>query len=202
MLLPPFENHTIKERAQVSPCFSSWPFAFFYFSQRCSFKPTPGERPFPPNPTSLSQQRFSQRERAPTIWGSRVLSHTLSSTFLCVWDHHYGVRVGGLGPGGLADPIRGHQGCRSLCLLVYLFSCYHQHARTSQCRRHFSPLLRYSFLQINNQEKEEPQRNPRIKGWELLKAHKKISLRTLVICFIVQNFISEQHLPGLSLNLS
>lgn len=38
-----------------------------------------------------------------------------------------------------------------------------------------------------------------MKGRELLKAHKEISLRTLGTGFAVQNFISEHYLPSLSL---
>lgn len=127
--------------------------------------------------------------------GVSASSHTPSSVCLCAGAVRlYDVRVGGLGPGGLADPLGGTEVIFNVaCLFIYPTATINTPAKIHMQAAWFS-LPRYASLQIRDQEKEDPQGS---KDGELLKAPEKISLRTLVICLGVQNLISEHHLPRL-----
>lgn len=126
ILLLPFWNQTTKESALVSICFSSRSFAFFTSHKDAVLSQNKGRKP------SLQIPRARHHSCVPNSgpYGVGVLGFfptlphqrfcALGPSLWCPW-------WGGPGPGGLADPFRRHQGCPALCLLVYLFSCYHQH---------------------------------------------------------------------------
>ena len=101
-------------------------------------------------------------------WGLGPFPHALINVSVC-WGRLYDVCMGGLGAGGLADPLRGIE-------VIFDFAClFIYSAITINVPEHigmqaagfffFSPLLRYSFLQINNREKEDPQ-DQRMRAFE------------------------------------